>query len=195
MKMKILPMGDSWASAVCATPQGDVDHRGWPQIIGSNGWATMFYNGVMGSTAAQWAMNFDNRLEIAKLAPADVCIVSLLGNDVIHACESGDTAALTMAALTLGGRALTGVVNVAKKPRTLVMIYADPFGGKQALVNKWLPVVNAQITKSVAGIKGVEIFDTAPVLAAPGSFNGVSGHPTAQGHIALATAFKQRLGL
>jgi lysophospholipase L1-like esterase len=192
--MKILVIGDSWSSAVCATLIGDIDHYGWPQIMGAKKWVTMFCLGVKGSTALQWATNFDNRLAIAKATPADVLIMSLLGNDVLQACVTGNTAALTEAKLAQGGKELAGVVKVAKKSRTIVMLYADPFNGKLPLVNKLLPLVNAQIKKSVAGIAGVEIFDTGTVLTLA-CFNGNSGHPNLKGHTALAKAFKQLLGI
>jgi lysophospholipase L1-like esterase len=183
--MKIITIGDSWSSAICATPQGELNAHGWPQLLGP----TCTAIGVPGSTVAQWMTNFGNRLVLAKQFKADVLIMSLLGNDAMNFAKKGLTFNWATNQINLAK-----IINIVKKPRTIVLTYADPFNGSNKNVAALLTHINQTIRASVATVQGVEIFETGTVLT-PGMFLPPDMHPNIQGHVALARQFKNLLGI
>jgi len=185
--MNILVIGDSWSSAVRSTPTGDVDHQGWPQIWGL---PPQYCQGVSGSTAVEWSQNFSNKLAVAIETPADVLIVSLLGNDFIGAAK-GDILTPTLSASDIAH--YRAVIEVLKKPRTIVIKYADPFGGANKIVKELLPIVNSGIDTAVQGLSGVEILDTSTFLTSA-CFTG-SMHPNLEGGILIMKALKNLLDI
>ena len=74
--MSLLVIGDSWASA----HEADTDNpnAGWPEILGI---PSERRQAVAGSTAAQWAADFDGRLSRAIQTPSQAVFVSIGGND------------------------------------------------------------------------------------------------------------------
>jgi lysophospholipase L1-like esterase len=137
---------------------------------------------VSGSTAAQWAADFDGRLTKAAQTPADVVILSLLGNDAFAALADG---AATPQEIIAGVKALRHVIETVRKPRTIVLLYADPFCGSD--IRKALACSLLNVAIGTAVPDGVEILDLRTVLG-PQHFDGVDIHPNKAGHGAIAAA-------
>ena len=183
--MKILAIGDSWSSAICATPQGELNAHGWPQLLGTICTTT----GVPGSTVSEWMNNFGNRLAAAKQFNADVLIMSLLGNDAMNLSKKGLPIDWATEQINLAK-----IINIVKKPRTIVLTYADPFNGSNPNALALLTQINQTIRNAVATVQGAEIFETSTVLT-PDMFLPPDMHPNIKGHIALAAHFKTMLGI
>jgi lysophospholipase L1-like esterase len=184
-KMKIITIGDSWSSAICATPNGELNEHGWPQLLGAN----CISGAVNGSTVTQWMTNFGNRLVTAKQFNADVLIMSLLGNDAMNRFKKGLTIDWDLEQTNLAK-----IINIVKKPRTIVMTYSDPFNGSNPKVAALLTQINQTIRNAVATVQGVEVFETSTVLT-PDMFLPPDMHPNINGHVALAAHFKTMLGI
>jgi lysophospholipase L1-like esterase len=176
-----LVVGDSWSSAVVA---GAGDRMGWPLMLGI---ADDMRQAVAGSTAAQWAADFDGRLTRAAQTSADVVILSLLGNDAFAALADGT---VTPDEVSAGVSALRRMVETVRKARTIVLLYADPFGGKDVRSAIACPLLNAAICGALP--KGVETFDSRTVLR-PEHFDGRDIHPNRAGHEAIAEGLRDML--
>ena len=176
-----LVVGDSWSSAVVA---GEGDRMGWPLMLGIS---DDMRQAVAGSTAAQWAADFDGRLTRAAQTPADVVIVSILGNDAFAALADGT---VTPDEVSAGVSALRRMVETVRKSRTIVLLYADPFGGRDIRSAIACPLLNAAICGAVPD--GVETFDTRTVLR-PDHFDGTDIHPNRAGHEAIAVGLAAML--
>jgi lysophospholipase L1-like esterase len=137
---------------------------------------------VAGSTAAQWAADFDGRLTRAAQAQADVVILSMLGNDAFAAIADGT---VTPEEISAGLTALHRVVATVRKSRTIVLLYADPFSGRDLRAAIACPLLNGAICGALP--PGVETFDTRLVLR-PEHFDGSDIHPNRAGHEAIAAA-------
>lgn len=176
-----LVLGDSWSSAVVA---GEGDRAGWPLMLGI---PDDMRQAVGGSTAAQWAADFDGRLTLAAQTPAYTVILSLLGNDAFAALSDGS---VTPDELVAGATALRWVIETARKARTIVMLYADPFSGTDQKAAVVCQLLNAAIEYSLPN--GVETFDTRTVLR-PEHFDGHDIHPNRAGHEAIAAGLRDML--
>ena len=176
-----LVVGDSWSSAVVA---GEGDRMGWPLMLGI---ATDMRQAVAGSTAAQWAADFDGRLTRAAQTPADLVILSLLGNDAFAALADGT---VTPDEICAGIAALRRVVETVRKAHTIVLLYADPFVGRDIRSAIACPLLNAAICGALP--EGVKTFDTRRVLL-PEHFDGRDIHPNRAGHEAIATGLRDML--
>jgi lysophospholipase L1-like esterase len=172
----ILVIGDSWSSAVVA---GEGDRAGWPLILGI---PDDMRQAVSGSTAAQWAADFEGRLTKAAQTQADAVILSLLGNDAFAALADG---VATPQEIIAGVKALRHVIETVRKPRTIVLLYADPFCGSD--IRKALACSLLNVAIETATPEGVEILDLRTVLG-PQHFGGTDIHPTRAGHEAIAAA-------
>lgn len=181
--MKILAIGDSWSSAVVAGAPG---HGGWPEILGLPG---VMRQAVAGSTAAQWAYNFDGRLENAVETPAEGVVMSLLGNDAIAAMSDG---VATPKEILEGLDHMRKVVDKVQKKVTVVVLYADPFFGKNKGYAVMIPLLNSAIR--LACPEWVDFFDTYAILK-PEHFDGTDIHPTMAGHQAIADGLMGLLNL
>lgn len=157
---------------------------GWPLMLGI---AEDMRQAVGGSTAAQWAADFEGRLTRAAQTPADVVILSLLGNDAYAALADGT---VTPEEVEAGVAALRRVIETVRKSRTIVLLYADPFSGRDARSAIACPLLNAAICSALPD--GVETFDTRRVLL-PQHFDGRDIHPTRAGHEAIADGLVARL--
>jgi lysophospholipase L1-like esterase len=177
--MIVLALGDSWSSAVVA---GEGDRAGWPLMLGI---PDEMRQGVAGSTAAQWAADFDGRLTKAAQTEADVVILSLLGNDAFAALADGS---VTPDELVAGVTNLRRVVATVRKARTIVLLYADPFCGADIKYAVMCPLLNAAICAALPS--GVETFDTRTVLRAE-HFDGRDIHPNRVGHEAIAAGLRE----
>jgi lysophospholipase L1-like esterase len=179
---RVLVVGDSWSSAVVA---GEGDRAGWPLILGI---PDDMRQAVSGSTAAQWSADFDGRLTKATQTPADVVIISLLGNDAFAALADG---VATPQEIIAGVKALQHVIETVRKPRTIVLLYADPFCGSDIRKAIACSLLNVAIGTAVPD--GVEALDLRTVLGSQ-HFDGVDIHPTRAGHEAIAAAVEVLMG-
>jgi hypothetical protein len=114
--VSLLVIGDSWASA----NEADTDNQyaGWPLILGVDPYRRQ---AVAGSTAAQWAADFDGRLVRAMATECDAVFISVGGNDVGELRGFADAS-----------RAIfiyTKVVGSFAERLVVVMLYANPFPG------------------------------------------------------------------
>jgi hypothetical protein len=157
---------------------------GWPLMLGIS---DDMRQAVAGSTAAQWAADFDGRLTRAAQTPADAVILSLLGNDAFAALADGT---VTPEEISAGVSALRRTVETVRKARTIVLLYADPFGGRDIRSAIVCPLLNAAIVSTLP--PGVETFDTRSVLR-PEHFDGSDIHPNRAGHEAIATGLREML--
>lgn len=176
-----LVVGDSWSSAVVA---GEGDRAGWPLNLGI---ADEMRQAVAGSTAAQGAANFDGRLTRAAQTPANMVILSLLGNDAFAALSDGT---VTPEEVSAGVAALRRVVETVRKARTIVLLYTDPFCGRDLRAAIACPLLNAAICGALP--VGVETFATRRVLL-PEHFDGHDIHPNRAGHEAIAAGLRDLL--
>lgn len=181
---KILVIGDSWSSAYVATPTGPIDRDGWPKLLGV---PDAMRQGVAGSTAEQWAADFESRLTKAAQTEANVVILSLLGNDAFAALSDGKITGNEIASALLN---FNRVVLLAKKARTIVLQYADPFNGANPQHAFICHLMNALIKGECPD--GVEVFDTRTVLK-PEHFDGKDIHPNIDGHKAIAAGLIELL--
>ena len=178
----ILVVGDSWASAHEADT-GNVD-AGWPEIMGV---PENLRQAVAGSTAEQWAQNFDGRLDKARETKTSKAFVSLMGNDARRAISDGKITADEMA------RALTSMREVIlavewNRDKTFVLLYTDPYSGKDPKAAMGVQMLNGAIRAACHGLD-VEFYDTSRVLK-PEHFDGKDIHPTRAGHEVLAADIK-----
>ena len=176
-----LVIGDSWSSAVVA---GEGDRAGWPLILGI---PDDLRQAVSGSTAAQWAGDFEGRLTRASQTRADVAIISLLGNDAFAAVADGR---VTSEEVDQGVAALRAVITSAGKKRTIVLLYTDPSGGEDKRSAVVCSLLNAAIRGALP--PRAEYFDTQSVLR-PEHFNWPDIHPNKEGHQAIAAGLREML--
>ncbi len=175
---RTIVFGDSWSSAVVA---GGSD-GGWPVILGV---PEENRQGVSGSTAAQWVSDFEGRLVLVQETDADTVIMSLMGNDARHALADGEITADEVSNALLNMRR---VVAHASKLNTIVLLYADPFSGTNAMSAKLVPLLNGAIKAACYGIP-VIFADTSEWLSEQ-HFDGSDIHPTQEGHIVIARNMK-----
>lgn len=105
---RILVIGDSWSDCL------------WPHLLGI---PESHMQAVSGSTAAQWASDFDGRLTKAASTPADILLVSLMGNDLRHAMLDG---VVTDDEKDAACDAMRYVCATARKAQNIAMLYAVP---------------------------------------------------------------------
>lgn len=173
--MKVLVIGDSWASAREADTGNDA---GWPHLLPV---APSHRQGISGTTAMQWAADHEGWLSRARRTPADAVIVSLLGNDARLVLGNQG---MTAGGLEAGLAHLRTVVDAVRRPLTIVMLYADPFGGRDDRARVAVSMLNEAIRNACRG-RPVVFADTARWLM-PEHFDGSDIHPTRAGHVALA---------
>ena len=180
--MEILVIGDSWAAGREAETGLDV---GWPALLGI---PPGLRQGRSGSTAAQWAADHEGWLSRARATPAAAVVVSLLGNDGRAAAAQG---ARAVHELEAGLTALRAVVDAVLRPLTIVMLYADPFDGRDPQARVAVPLINDAIRAACEG-RTVAFAHTAHWLGG-GHFDGTDIHPTRAGHAAIARGLRALL--
>jgi len=164
--MKILTIGDSW-----------IDCQ-WPVIMGVT---APFRQGVRGSTAHQWATDYNSMLSKAIATEASSVIISLLGNDAISAASDGN---VTLKEIIDGVSNLAKVVNAIKREQTIVLLYADPFCGKDPRATIGVKMINSAIKLACGGLD-VDFADTGDCLTSD-HFDGKDIHPNKDGQVAIA---------
>lgn len=179
--MKILVIGDSWSSAVVA---GDSTHGGWPVLLGV---PEEMRQAVAGSTARQWANDFDGRLTKAVNTEADVVILSLLGNDAFAAIQDG---VITMEEINIALNSMRDVLHAVRKKRNFVLLYTDPFFGTNPTSGVGCALLNSLISWVVPSF--VEVVVTSDFLI-DANFDGFDIHPNLSGHEAVASFLRHVL--
>jgi len=172
--MMVLAIGDSWID--CA----------WPVIMGI---LKPRRQGVSGSTAAQWASDYNGMLSRAVDTKADTVIISLLGNDARDAVSDG---VVTLKERVDGVTNLNKVVKAVKRKHTIVLLYADPFCGRDPRAAKGIVLLNKAIRLACNG-SDVDFADTGDCLT-PAHFDGVDIHPNKDGQVAIAKMMTKLLG-
>jgi len=177
----ILVVGDSYSAA----REGDTGlDLGWPDVMGID---HAKRQAVSGSTAAQWAADFGGRLTQALNTPSDVLILSLLGNDAFAALAAGFNL-LTAEQVEKAYVSLHAVVAqlCEGRQRSIVLLYPDPFNGRNSQYDVGLPLLNGAIRSACAvQAHAIEFVDLGEWLT-PGDFNGTDMHPTRAGHQIIA---------
>lgn len=184
---RVLTVGDSWASAYV----NGVNDAGWPSILGI---PNEMRQAVAGSTAAQWAADYNNWLTQAANTAADVVVISLLGNDVFAALSDG---VVTPYEIGGGISNLSKVISIVSKPRTIVFLYTNPFKGRSAEESARGDIICALLNgairvscdRSSVYSSQTSLFDTGLVLQ-PQHFDGKDIHPNQEGQEMIATALK-----
>ena len=148
-KIRFVDIGDSWNAGFRDDTR--TDGLGWIGHLDPERFEAVARLSVSGSTAAQWAADFDGRLTRAVEAArdADVCFCSLGGNDAFAAQADGK---VTFAEITAGVFNLRSVVAAIRGTgcRVLVMLYAPPYAG-DAHMRLACAALNAMIVAATAG--------------------------------------------
>lgn len=179
--MSLLVIGDSWASA----HEADTDNQygGWPEILGV---PPERRQAVPGSTAAQWAADFESRLSRAIQTPAEAVFVSIGGNDVGNLRGFADASRAIFNIRKVVG-SLSGFDQV------IVMLYANPFPGN-ADVESAVGMLNGAIRYACRGMK-LRFFNSGKILL-PEHFlqrHDHDIHPTRAGWALVAEALAAML--
>lgn len=172
--------GDSWSSAHAADTNDQ--YSGWPSVLGipsGNRFA------VAGSTAEEWARGDRGMLSRLMHCPADVCVLSLGGNDLGRMRSVEEFEAV--------GENVEAVLRSANARRVIALLYANPFPGNffAALATR---AVNSLVLVA-AERAGAETLDLGPVIR-PEHFlqrdrNDI--HPVMAGWEAVADAIRAKI--
>lgn len=159
----ILVIGDSWSV-------------GWSSYLERFSGRKVHSQGIIGSTADEWAKNKNGCLSKAKSTKADTVIISLTGNDFQVAMKNDNMTSREIVAAYLS---LRKVLKVLRRKKTIIILYADPFSGKDPMSRVAVPLFNAFIQISCIGFD-VEFADTSQWLESI-HFDGVDIHPNELG--------------
>ena len=176
MDKLVLIIGDSYASAY----EGDtgIERGGWPVMMNI---PVSHRHGISGSTADEWNSNVGGRLEAAKTTAANIVIISLMGNDARAAISDGQ---VTPDEISNALSDMRKVVKVMLRPLTIVLLYPDPFSGKNLQSRVAVPLLNGAIKSACAEIPVV--FADTGLWLKPEHFGGIDIHPNIAGHKVIA---------
>ena len=189
-KIRFVDIGDSWNAGF--DDETRTDKGGWIAKLDPARFGRVASLSVSGSTAKQWAEDFDGRLSRAvELAPAtDVYFVSLMGNDAYAAMAEGSEGGKTVTAAEIRAAVgnLRNVVSAlaATGKRVLVMMYANPFQNNFVTACGCTALNAAIVFASANFVDSGDYIDSASVLEAPGMMSGIGIHPSDAGYAALA---------
>ncbi len=142
-----------------------------------------------GSTAQQWAADFEDRLSAVISSCADVAVGSLGGNDVFAALADGIIQPAER--ITAAAALFHCLMRLRRKTRIILMLYPDPFAGRRldatALHRDLVMSISsvAALANSITG--NISLLDLSTVLR-PEHFDGTDIHPNAAGYQAMAAA-------
>ena len=187
--MDILVLGDSWASAVVAGPAPSGNGPCWPVLMGI---PESRRKGISGSTAKDWAYDYNLNMAEALATTADVVIVSLMGNDLRHAL---DDEVLAPEEIDTAIQSMRKVVEQLADTyaRVIVLLYADPFCAKNKLAAYMVGLLNTTIRQACTGLD-VTFAPTYEYLGKD-DFDGKDIHPNAAGHIKIATRMQELIDM
>ena len=176
---RILVIGDSWASAREADTGRDL---GWSVCMNL---PDGMRQGVSGSTAEQWSVDFDGRLTRAQGTKADTVIISLFGNDARGFISDR---MITVPEIAAGLRHMRIVMNAMLRPLTIVLLYADPFSGTNDLSSITIPLINGIIRRACRGLSVV--YADIGMWLTRDHFDGRDIYPTRLGHAVIASRLR-----
>lgn len=190
---KILIVGDSHAKGFL--PHSKIDSDAIGIRLGSPAEMRI---AISGSTAEQWASDFNMRLTLAQLAAqdAEATLISLGGNDLFKAAQDGHVEDAEIAALCCHVFHVLEELALPSK-RTFVLLYGYPFMTVDA--HKLMAVTRlnafiAGVARTVAALHGVRIetLDERMILI-PEDWPGDDIHPFESGYIKIAEEILRRL--
>lgn len=176
-RSRILVIGDSYSAAREADTGRD---HGWPAYMRLS---PANCQAVTGSTAKQWAEDYEQRMRFALCTDADMVILSLLGNDAFAVMADN---VVTAAEVADALQNMRRVMFLLKQEgfRIVVLLYPDPFSGRRCDFELAVPILNAAIRSACMAVHA-EFVDLGAVLQ-PSDFNGTDIHPTVAGHRKIA---------
>lgn len=176
-------VGDSWTKREADT---GID-RGWEALAIPD----YLRFGVSGSTAQQWAADYNGMLTraLSACSRGDMVIISLVGNDIRHAARDGFVTGLEVYHAT---KYLSRVVTAfqEKEARVCLLLYTDPYNGHNLMARAGVGMMNI-IVRGVASLYCCDLLDTEAILK-PQHFTGFDFHPTSAGHEAIAQEIIRR---
>ena len=181
-------LGDSWMAGWLDADKRD--HGGWPALLNKASFSVVNL-AVSGSTAEQWASDFNGNLTRAAASiPTDVFCVSLMGNDAFAAMlpESDGGKRVTLQEIRDAQDALRKVVKrlTDTGKRVTLWLYGNPYPGNW-LYEAGVSSLNAAARTAVVGmLEERDIIETRFVLRAQGMMSGIGIHPTPKGYAEIA---------
>jgi lysophospholipase L1-like esterase len=180
----IILFGDSYTAGRIPHTQADGAFR---EALGLPLYADLAKSG---STAQQWAADFEGRLSAVVSSCADIAVGSLGGNDAFAALADGKvTEEEQIAALA----SLFHVLMRLRRKRVVLMLYPDPWQGVRpeaaaacACLANGITAVAALANKAHGNIT---LLDLSEVLG-PKHFDGEDIHPDRDGYAAMAAAVR-----
>lgn len=195
---KIVLVGDSWLAMWDDASRSDEETCGGLLSIMDRSRFDGVCLAKSGSTAKQWADDFEGRLTRALATECDAYVVSLLGNDAYAAINphSDGGANVTLAELRTAFDSLVKVLTALKNTgrRVLVLQYTNPYPNDK-FAEMDCNLLNAAIVSiaSMAGIKFPDLIFSGLVLDEPGEMSGIGIHPSPVGYAKLATLIEGML--
>jgi hypothetical protein len=173
MEKNILVIGDSWSIK-------------WPEKMGV---PSSHAQGIGGSMAYDWASDTKGVLTKAKNTSSDCVIISLGGNDLMHAASKGKSNAMIVYNLY---HHIKSVIKAFGKKEIFLIKYTDPFFGKNLKYKVVMFFANL-LVDSLSIKFGCYILDTQEWLTER-HFDGKDIHPWHNDGIAvMAENIKKRL--
>lgn len=188
---KIGLVGDSWLAMWDDASRSDKEAAGGLLSIMDRSRFDGVCLAKSGSTAKQWAADFEGRLTRALATECDAYVVSLLGNDAFAAInpQSDGGANVTLAELRTAFESLVKVLTALKATgrRVLVLQYTNPYPNDKIAALGCCLLNNAiYVATGMAGIGSVDLIFTSAVLDEPGAMSGIGIHPSPAGYARLA---------
>jgi len=192
--MKLLIVGDSHAESYL--PHSKIRSNAIGKTVGT---PERLMQAVSGSTAIQWAKDFEVRLSRAEVSAseADATLISLLGNDLFAAAKDGKvTVVEIIASVSALFEVLRTLSSVSK--RTFVLLYGQPYH-EPSLIQiegvKWLNSAIVSCAKTVSAITGnkIEFIDEDTILERS-DWPGDDIHPFESGYVKIGREIMKRCG-
>ena len=174
---RILVVGDSWAAGYDDTLKRDTD--GFAGVLGIEAYLRQ---AVSGSTATQWASDFNGRLTAALETPCDAVAVFLGGNDAFAAIQDGKiTTDEVFAYLSAASKVFKALAD--RHPRLIVGLYANPFP-----MDMWARAATAILNGSIRACApaGTRFVECDKFLLPEDLGTGMPPHPTPSGYGKIA---------
>ena len=188
---KIVLVGDSWLAMWDDASRSDEETDGGLLSLMDRSRFDGVCLAKSGSTAKQWADDFEGRLTRALATECDAYVVSLLGNDTFAAInpQSEGGANVTLAELRTAFESLVKVLTALKATgrRVLVLQYTNPYPNDK-VTEMGCVLLNAALLSatSMADIKSTDVIFSSLVLDEPGAMSGIGIHPSPMGYARLA---------
>jgi len=178
--------GDSWNKGFDDLSR--TDDGGWVKQL-----SPMWYNpinlAVSGSTAKQWADDFEGRLSTIEVMECDAVVMSLGGNDLLHAIADG---MLTTSEIVTMLTSINTVLTRIKcfKKRLIVILYANPKADRQDMAIG-VKLLNAMIRQMAPA--DTEFIDCSTFLTSEDFYLLGGIHPNTKGYAKIAAEVERIL--